>query len=284
MENLQCPVPWSLVVVDNGSTDNTREVILAAERTLPVAVRYIHEPTPGLGYAHNAGVRATQAEILAFTDDDCYPEPDYLTSVAECFAEDARLGFLGGKILIHDPDDCADTLQLSDTRIDFPSPSFIPPGVIQGANFSCRREAVVGVGGFDPWFGPGAYFNAEEVELLARLSAAGWSGAYDPRPTISHHHGRKAADMAKILRSYNRGIGAYYAKSLLNPRLTGVFLRTFLFHILSGRRERSRHEILSGGAAYFLRVVSDRGRRFARTGLMAGEHGIPKELSSASKV
>jgi hypothetical protein len=51
------------------------------------------------------------------------------------------------------------------------------------------------------------------VELLARISAAGWAGAYDPKPAVYHDHGRKNGwDEWRIMRSYERGRGGYYAK------------------------------------------------------------------------
>ncbi|MEO8946678.1 MAG: glycosyltransferase family A protein, partial [Gemmatimonadaceae bacterium] len=67
---------WQLVVVDNGSTDDTRSVLEAHRNYLPLEILY--EPKPGSGRGHNTGWRAASGEIIAFIDDDCYPAPDFL--------------------------------------------------------------------------------------------------------------------------------------------------------------------------------------------------------------
>ena len=63
---------WELVVVDNGSSDGTREILnrFAAESTFPVTV--VFQSKPGLGRARNAGWGAAPGDIIALIDDDCY--------------------------------------------------------------------------------------------------------------------------------------------------------------------------------------------------------------------
>ena len=68
-------VDWEILVVDNNSTDHTREVVEEFGRRYPDRFRYIFEPRPGKSYALNAGIREAQGEILAFTDDDVTVEP-----------------------------------------------------------------------------------------------------------------------------------------------------------------------------------------------------------------
>src|SRR5260370_39707163 len=107
--------------------------------------------------------------------------------------EDREVGFVGGRLLLHEPTDRRIPIQDSLEPLSFSAGSFIRPGVIQGANIAYRRAALEGVGGFDPWFGAGAIYSGDETELMARLSAAGWKGAYNPKPVVYHHHGRKSA-------------------------------------------------------------------------------------------
>jgi GT2 family glycosyltransferase len=179
--------------------------------------------------AKNAGWRATRSDIVVCIDDDCYPEEDYLDAIFECFSNDLRLGFVGGRILLHDPMDRKITIQESLEPLFFPSGSYIRPGAIQGANVAYRRAAVSGVGGFDPWFGAGALYSGDELDLIARISAAGWNGAYDPKPVVYHHHGRRTEqDERRIRRWYARGIGAYYAKGMLDRRMRSVYLKNWL--------------------------------------------------------
>jgi GT2 family glycosyltransferase len=105
--------------------------------------------------------------------------------------------------------------------------------LIQGANFSMRRTALESIGGFDDRFGAGALFACEDIDAVARASANGWTGAYDPAPLVYHHHGRKTPlEAARLMREYDRGRGAYYMKSLLNPRIRASTLRCWVKKIL----------------------------------------------------
>jgi glycosyltransferase involved in cell wall biosynthesis len=228
VDAIRTQLSWELVVADNASTDSTIRAVrdFAASSRCPVQI--ICSRGRGVSYARNAGWQAAAAAIVAYIDDDCYPAENYLDAVFECFIRDPRLGFVGGRILLHDPKDRRITIQEAMEPQFFGSNSFIRPGVIQGANLALRRAALSQVGGFDPWFGAGALFTGEEAELLARISAAGWAGAYDPNPVVYHHHGRKRAqDEWFLMRSYDRGRGAYYAKCVLNKGMRPLYVRNW---------------------------------------------------------
>jgi glycosyltransferase involved in cell wall biosynthesis len=211
---LQFERPWELVIVDNGSTDGTAQVIQQFSQRSQFPVRYVFEPKPGLGNAHNAGLAVARGEIVAFTDDDCYPEPDLLRCVWRAF-EDPSLGYIAGRITLHDPSDDPMTTIESTSPCTFPPRSFVRVGSVGGANMAFRRKVLTDIGGFDPLFGPGALFNTEDVDAAARASAIGWKGEYRPEVIVRHHHGRKAADIPPLVKSYGIGAGAYHMKLLL---------------------------------------------------------------------
>jgi hypothetical protein len=189
----------------------------------------------------------SQGDIVTFTDDDCYPAHDFLSSIVRCFEEDARLGFMGGRILLHDPKDYPVTIQEKACREDFRPGEFLPTGVIQGANFACRRTALESVGGFDERFGAGALFQCEEVDLMARMLARGWSGTYEPRPVVYHHHRRRTKQEAfRLMRQYDRGRGAYYSKCLLNPELRPKYLRNWYRAMLRQSVGTTAREMAAG--------------------------------------
>jgi glycosyltransferase involved in cell wall biosynthesis len=206
--------PWELIVVDNGSTDATAELAKQFADKASVPLRYVLELEPGLGNAHNAGVAIARGEILAFTDDDCYPETDFLRRVWCAFA-DPSIGYIAGRITLHDPSDYPMTTIESTTPHTFRARSLVSAGSFGGANMAFRRKVLVEIGGFDPLFGPGALFNAEDVDAAARASAIGWKGEYRPEVIVRHHHGRKAPDIPHLLKSYGMGTGAYQMKLLL---------------------------------------------------------------------
>jgi glycosyltransferase involved in cell wall biosynthesis len=235
---------WELIVVDNGSTDDTPRELARFQAAFPRKMTIAGEARLGLANARNCGWPLAQAAIVAFLDDDCYPVADWLTAIATCFAEDSRLGFVGGRVLLYDPTDQPITIQEQAFRQEFEPGDFIPPGLIQGANFAFRLEAIETAGGFDGRLGPGTRFSCEDVEMLARVSAAGWRGAYDPRPVVRHHHGRKTkAEVARLMREYDRGRGAYYARCLANPRLRWKYLRVWCGKLVRQSGRRSLREL-----------------------------------------
>ena len=244
---IQSQLKWELVVVDNGSTDRTSAVVAEFAATFDHPVQMINQQGRGVSLAKNAGWLATRSGIVVCIDDDCYPEEDYLDSIFECFSKDPKLGFVGGRILLHDPTDRRITIQESLEPLFFPPGSFIKTGAIQGANIAYRRVAVSGVGGFDPWFGAGALYSGDEVELMARISAAGWNGAYDPKPVVYHHHGRKTAnDELRLTHWYDRGRGAYYAKCMLNRRMRSVYVKNWLLTRQHQSWRTTAREIVAG--------------------------------------
>ncbi len=166
---------WEFIIVDNGSVDKTAALVedFIAASSIPVA--YVFEPRPGLGNAHNAGLRIARGEILAFTDDDCYPAPDFLCRIWSGF-EDVTLGYITGRIMFHDSTDYPITINESTTSLTIPAHSFIPPGDVQGANMAFRASVLRDIDGFDPLFEPGSLFNSEDLDVAARASALGWRG------------------------------------------------------------------------------------------------------------
>jgi glycosyltransferase involved in cell wall biosynthesis len=229
LQKLRPQRAWELILVDNGSTDGTAQVLERFAAEFPHPVRLVYEPGLGQGNARNAGWKSARAEIIAYLDDDCYPADDFLDAVVECFVEAPNLGFISGRILLYDETDRRMTIQESITRVSIAPYSFILPGIIQGANSAFRRVSLAEVDGFDPRFGGAkGQFLAEELDVAVRISAAGWHGAYDPRPLVYHHHGRKTRfEEWRLVRVYQRGIGGFYAKCLFDTQLRAIFLANF---------------------------------------------------------
>jgi glycosyltransferase involved in cell wall biosynthesis len=218
--------PWELILVDNGSVDETDTTIHEFIESVPFPAVYVFESQPGLGNARNAGLKVARGEILAFTDDDCYPAEDFLTRTWAAFSE-PLLGYLTGRIMLHDPEDYPATINESISPRSFPGGSLLRTGDIQGANMAFRRRVLVDIGGFDPLFGSGSLLvAAEDLDAAGRASAIGWSGQYCPDVIVRHHHGRKRSDVAPLMRSYAIGLGAYHMKLLLSERRFGWFARS----------------------------------------------------------
>ena len=232
LAHLEFDQPWELVIVDNGSADNTPAVLEAFRRRGALTTRIVQEPRPGLCRARNQAVAVARGEFIAFTDDDCFPVPDFLTQLDRCFGE-ADIAFVGGRVLLHDNADLPLTLKLTEHRIAFPPRSVIWPGAIHGANMAFRRDVLARIGGFDEALGAGTRVRSGgDSEALARASAAGYAGAFDPRPVVRHDHGRKTQDAARALHAgYDLGRGGFFAKCMVDRAMRPIYWHPIWWHI-----------------------------------------------------
>ena len=261
---------WELVIVDNGSTDGTDEFLASLPaRIAGATVKTVCEPRQGLAIARNTGVGVSRGDIVAFTDDDCYVAPDYIDAMAHAF-DDATIGFIGGRILLYDRNDLPITINESERYEKILPYKFIRTGNVQGANMAFRRSILKRIGGFDEIFG--RIVACEDTDAIARASWAGVSGAYDPKPTVFHHHERKTKRQArKIWAFYQRGRGAYYAKCILNPASRRTYIQTWakmtFLQLRGPTTMRSRVAILNvlrrelAGALYYFRKAKGRANR-----------------------
>jgi glycosyltransferase involved in cell wall biosynthesis len=259
IRRIESRIPWELILVDNGSTDHTPKLIADFRDSSRMPVITVHEPRAGLARAHNAALQKCRAQIVAFTDDDCYPASDFIERVSEVF-QDPAIGFMGGRIRLYDPTD----VQLA--TIDRSEPRIIEPFTyidgddmkILGANMAFRRRVLEEIDGFDPHFGPGAHFNCEDVDAFARASFAGWKGIYWPNALVLHHHGRKADAVRAITRESAIGRGAYFMKFALRSTSAKRYAMEWLrrsVRDLSLRPRNICHEI-KGGLGYLCYVIA----------------------------
>ncbi|MCZ8133150.1 MAG: glycosyltransferase family A protein [Steroidobacteraceae bacterium] len=251
IRGIRSTVPWEYIIVDNGSTDETPTVITSFTKGFHGECRGLSEPRLGASWGRNTGWTEARGSIIAFTDDDCYPSPDFVDNVARCFDEFPDLAFLGGRITLHDPTDLPITIQTSMERKLIPPYSVVRAGLIQSANLAIRRDALLVHGGYDVRLGAGTRFSAEDIELTARLSSRGLTGLYDPRPHVAHHHRRKTAEEgARLIREYDRGRGAYYLWGICVPSVRKQFIRHWLRSMRYRPLRKSAREI--AGAVEFL--------------------------------
>ncbi len=168
---------FETIVVDDGSKDNTAAI--AAE----FDVQLIRTPNHGLGHARNVGWQAAEGELVAYIDDDAYPDPDWLTYLAEMF----RTGDYGGVggANIPPPNDgpiaaCVANapggpvhVLLNDTEAEH----------IPGCNMAFLRSALEAVGGFDVRF----RVAGDDVDICWSLQERGWKLGFSPSAQVWHH-------------------------------------------------------------------------------------------------
>ena len=87
--------PDEVVVVDNGSTDDTEEIVLSFRDRLPL--KYVLETVRGIPFARNTGVRNATGDIVAFIDDDSVADENWLKYIEIPFIKDPYIGAVGGE-------------------------------------------------------------------------------------------------------------------------------------------------------------------------------------------
>jgi glucosyl-dolichyl phosphate glucuronosyltransferase len=187
--------PFELIVVDNDSTDGTREVVEELIARGDGRLRYLFEARKGLSYGRNAGVACARGRIVAFTDDDVRVAPDWVRSIVRALDAHPEVAFVGGKVLPRwpaDPPRWLTPLHWSPLALaDFgDEPRYVDrhnPACLVGASLAVRRELFDEFGGFDPAYqhDPGAVSAVEDHEFEQRLWRAGRRGLYAPEVVIT---------------------------------------------------------------------------------------------------
>lgn len=219
---------FEVIVVDNGSTDDTRAV---TERLQPVfpALRYLHEPEPGLHVGRHAGLRASRSELLVYVDDDIRALPGWLQAVKQVMA-DPEVAIAGGRVLpewLTEPpawvrrmweEPRADGRMLEQLSIiDLgAAPREVPPAFIFGCNFAVRRSVLRAAGGFHPDGFPQQLIRFRgdgESWVSAYVAGQGLKAFYHPGASVYHRiPGSRLTEAYFRTRQYNQGVSDSYTR------------------------------------------------------------------------
>jgi glycosyltransferase involved in cell wall biosynthesis len=188
-----------VIVVDNGSSDNTRQVIAQAAKDFPAPFRVVWETVPGKTAALNAGFRSAAGDVFALTDDDVQVDERWLATIREIFS-DPTIALVGGRVdpLWQQPPPWWLGVD-GDERLysDLSSPlALLHYGVAQelgartavGANMAVRRGVLDRLGGLTPDLGRrrGTLLCGEDHDLCQRATAAGLRCEYRPEMQVRH--------------------------------------------------------------------------------------------------
>jgi GT2 family glycosyltransferase len=186
---------FEVIVVDDGSVDDSAQI---ARRP---GVRLIQTPNGGLSSARNVGLHASTGEIVAYIDDDAYPDSDWLTHLVAAVTANGEHAAVGGPnipphadppladCVAHAPGGPAHVL-LTDTLAEH----------IPGCNIAFRRDRLVAVGGFDPLF----RIAGDDVDICWRLQERGWTLGFSAAAVVWHHRRNSIRAYLKQQLNYGR--------------------------------------------------------------------------------
>jgi len=187
------PVPFEVVIVDNGSIDDTPEVVASYVDRLPI--RCVSQPVPGLSNARNKGLNAARGRFILWTDDDVLLDEDWLASYLEAFREDPDVAIFGGRAVprynaprsewfIEQEADLGSLLAIR----DMPDWTDVKPSQLPfGLNFAVRRDVQLRHT-YNPDLGvaPGRRIGGEESAMIRAALAEGAKGRWVWAATVYH--------------------------------------------------------------------------------------------------
>ena len=185
---------FETIVVDDGSTDATAAV---AEG---FGVRLVRTDNRGLSAARNTGLHAAEGDIVAYLDDDAWPDPHWLAYLAHALTTSEHVAVGGPNIappgdgrvadaVAHAPGGPVHVL-LSDREAEH----------IPGCNMAFRRDRLLDVGGFDPQF----RVAGDDVDVCWRLRDRGWTLGFSPAAVVWHHRRASIRAYLRQQRQYGK--------------------------------------------------------------------------------
>ncbi len=230
---------FEVIVVDNGSTDKTKEVVFDFIKANPsYSIRYFYDDIPGLLTGRHRGARESKSEILVFIDDDVHADKGWLTAICNSFDNNANVHLVGGKCLPlyeaeppkwinyfwnYFPDGSKMLVDLS--LCDYGEiEKLVSPLWIWGLNFSIRKKTLYECGGFHPDSIPKKWqqFQGDgETGLSIKVQEMGYKAMYNPKAIVLHEVPTERMSFTYFdKRKFYQGVCNSYTEIRLNK---GVF-------------------------------------------------------------
>ncbi|MCD6328428.1 glycosyltransferase [bacterium] len=200
-----------IIVVDNNSTDNTPDILQQFD-----GIDVVFEPKQGAYAARNCGLEFAKHDLIAFTDADCLPKPDWLTQLVECMnipnqkVRPTQTGIIGGRVEAFPPsnlvEEYIDHQKILDQEKMFGAAEFSLPFFVT-ANCLVRRDVFDRIGGFDTYFKI-----AGDADLCWRAQLEGFGLAYCPDAAVVHKHRSDLLGLYSQSFEYGFGRASLFAK------------------------------------------------------------------------
>ncbi len=219
-------LPAEVLIINQGDYHVVEPVIKRFQLLHSTPIIHCSQPPKGLSAARNLATNQAHCHIIAFTDDDCVPDPDWLAHIEKVLISAPAADGVTGSIQplgTSCPGEFPVSIRISKKRMTFQRRA-LPWHVGSGGNFAIRRKKLLVVGGFDERLGAGSPGKAaEDTDLFYRLLRAGTVIQYEPELVIYHER----QDATRLIRSfwnYSYGIGAFMAKHVRKGDLYAVYM------------------------------------------------------------
>jgi len=193
---------FEVIVCDDGSPKSLARAV--APFATRLTLQLVRQPNAGPAAARNRGARMARGSILAFTDDDCIPAPDWLERLAERFEQEPGQ-LVGGAMENTLPDDryATATQLVMDGVYEYYEQHAAGNRFYSTTNLAVPADRFREVGGFNEAFPNAA---GEDYDFCARWSEKGFSNSYAPDVIVGHAHGHNLASFWKQHFAYGRAL------------------------------------------------------------------------------
>ncbi len=232
------PDLYELIIVDNNSTDGTKDFVLNNYSHSRVKVRYLHEPNQGLSHCRNTGLRNASFEYIAYIDDDGIAYPDWLENMAKGIKnQNEKFAGITGAIFpiweIPRPRWLLDLDRLTMFySIYYPDKrTVIGYGYVFGGNMVWKKSLLIECGGFNTKLGrvKNNLISGEESLTAEKIEKKGYEFIYDPKMRIKHHiHKSRISIMWLIKRSFWGGYSRIAMENIKTKKsILAKFIQSF---------------------------------------------------------
>jgi glycosyltransferase involved in cell wall biosynthesis len=229
---------FELIVVDQSTDEESRTRV---ESFRDPRVTYIRTTTVGLSRARNIAIRAAHADIVAFVDDDCICDSNWLSSVAAEFERDPSVMGVFGRVVAYGEETagmfCPCLIDVHERRtVDAP---IVPQQALgSGNNMSFRKDVFCRIGLFIESLGAGTHMKSgEDTEFVYRALRQRMKLIFVPTPLIYHDNWLSLSQYQSLARAYILGHAAVFMKFALH--LDGIAFAEVArtaYHILRNKK------------------------------------------------
>lgn len=210
---------FEVIVVDDGSTDHTKECVERLQRSGFDSLRYFYQENKGPSAARNLGIRNSLGDIIVFTDSDCIVSESWLGEITSGYDND-RVAGIGGSINTI-PDNsivsryCAFTKMKNKPKID-------ETGIVYliTANASFSKSCLDSINGFDERY---TFPGGEDYDLCCRLRRMDYYFKYNSRAVVYGHHKKNIKELIGAYFNYGKG-ESYSALKIESDRDLSVLI------------------------------------------------------------
>ena len=225
---------YEIIVVNDGSTDGTEEVLEEYEKKSPCRFKWFTQQNRGSYAARNLGIENAEGEIICFIDDDCIADRNWIKNLVKCFS-DEEVGGVGGKNIAHAPETIVGRYAKKNILLDYQKRLALNS---QGylfhiitSNAAYKRNVLRKIRGFDTNFRSGG-----DIDLSIRVQLEGFKLKYCPEAVVYFKHRTTIKGLLKQFYGYSKGrirLHKKYRKNYSPLNILLKFCRRLIARILA---------------------------------------------------